>query len=426
MLVWRLGLVLLALLVGACKGGDDDDDSGGSGRNIFVPDDPLPGVSEGCGSVRLTAYESDGGGWCEWNDSQAILPEFVQNRITLAIAEPYNGGSYGGEPGEACGECWEIDTISATQVVMVNNLCPIEGNPLCAGGHFHFDLTQEAAEVLGGGGLDEAQVRRVPCPVTGNIHAQINDRNEWGYLRLAFINHRIPIRTAEYRAADGESWIPVQRSGGAWHVLDDNETFADEGPGGIFRFTSPTGETAEGNSVLGTDVAIDDVFDTGAQFAEREPEGETCEFVPPGDVYDEGWGGIYEVRWQCNPWGNAECSEATDGCADGSPSCVRVRNLEQWGGFHIYYRQSFPTETFSVLRLQLRARSGSGEVVVAPSHDGERCDETTVSVGSEWVPVEIDVTASCGALAELNALTISNQSETMDLLVDEIFYERPQ
>jgi hypothetical protein len=143
-------------------------------------------------------------------------------------------------------------------------------------------------------------------------------------------------------------------------------------------------------------------------------------------VYDEGWGGIYEVRWQCNPWGNAECSEATDGCADGSPSCVRVRNLEQWGGFHIYYRQSFPTETFSVLRLQLRARSGSGEVVVAPSHEGERCDETTVSVGSEWVPVEIDVTASCGALVELNALTISNQSETMDLLVDEIFYERPQ
>jgi hypothetical protein len=191
----------------------------------------------------------------------------------------------------------------------------------------------------------------------------------------------------------------------------------------VFRFISPTGETVEGSAVLGTDVGIDEVFDTGAQFAEAEPEGETCEFVPPGNVYDEGWGGIYEVRWQCNPWGDASCSETTEGCAEGSASCVRVQNLEQWGGLHVYYRQSFPTSTFSRLSLQLRARSGSGDVVVSPSHEGERCEETTVSVTGEWVPVEIDVAASCGALSELNALTISNQSETMELLIDEIRYE---
>ena len=46
-----------------------------------------------------------------------------------------------------------------------------------------------------------------------------------------------------------------------------------------------------------------------------------------------------------------------------------------------------------------------------------------MSVGSEWVTVEIDVAGYCGALAELNALTISNQSETMDLLLDEIRFE---
>ena len=125
-------------------------------------------------------------------------------------------------------------------------------------------------------------------------------------------------------------------------MLDDNETFADGGPGGVFRFTSPVGESVEGSAVLDTAVAIDDVFDTGAQFAEREPEGGACEFVPPGNVYDEGWGGIHEVRWQCNPWGSAECSETADGCAAGSVACVLVSNLEQWDGFHIYYRQSFP------------------------------------------------------------------------------------
>jgi hypothetical protein len=423
MWVRRLAVLLFSILAGTCGTRESEEDSGGGTTDIIVPDEPAPGVAAGCGSVRLTAYEASDSGWCEFSDTHAILPEFVQQRMTLAIAEPYNGSSYAGESGEACGECWEIDTISATQVVMVNNLCPIEGNPLCAGGHFHFDLSQEAAAVLGGGGLDAALTRRVPCPVSGNIHAQLNDRNEWGYVRLAFINHRFPIRTAEYRAADGEEWVPVQRSGGAWHVVDDNTTFADSGPGGVFRFTSPTGESVEGSSVLTPDVGVDQIFDTGAQFAESEPEGTSCEFVPPGDVYDEEWGGIDQVRWACNPWGAADCSETTEGCAEGSDSCVLIRNLEQWDGFHIYYRQSFPTSTFSRLSLQLRTRSGGGEVVVAPSNEGERCAETTVSVSSEWAPIEIDVAASCTQLAELNALTLSNQTETMDVLVDEICYE---
>lgn len=420
---WRLGFLPLIAIMGACGTDGASDTRAGNGANIVIPDEPEPGVAEDCGSVRLTAYEASDSGWCEFSNTHAILPSFVREQMTLAIAEPYNGGSYQGEPGEACGECWEIDTIDATQIVMVNNLCPIEGNPLCAGGHFHFDLSEQAAAVVGGGGLDEAQVRRVPCPVSGNIFAQINDRNEWGYVRLAFINHRFPIRTAEYRAADGSQWLPVQRSGGAWHVLEDNTTFADGGPGGIFRFTSPAGEAIEGSAVLRSEVPTAALFDTGTQFAEEATLGGSCEFTPPGGVYDERWGGIDQVRWQCNPWGDADCSEVHEGCADDSPSCVMVRNLEQWGGLHIYYRQSFPASTFSRLSLQLRALTGGGQVVVTPSLDGTRCDEESYSVNGDWISVEIDVAASCGSLSELNALTISNQSETMDLLIDEIRYE---
>jgi hypothetical protein len=416
-----MAVLAAAVAVAAC--GSSQQGAGSGDDDIVVPEEPVAGVSSGCGSVRLTAYEATDSGWCEFSSNHAELPRFVRDKMTLAIAEPYNGSSYEGEPGEACGECWEIDTIHATEVVMVNNLCPIEGNPLCAGGHFHFDLSEEAAAALGGGGLDAALARRVPCPVSGNIYAQINDRNEWGYLRVAFFNQRLPIRKAEYRAADGDPWLAVERSGGAWHVLDDNTTFAEAGPGGVFRFTSPTGETVEGAQVLGYDVGIEAAFDTGAQFAEVEAEGKSCEFVPPGDVYDEGWGGIDQVRWQCNPWGDAHCSETSEGCADDSASCVLVTDLEQWGGLHIYYRQSFPTSTFSKLSLELRARSGGGELTVSPSQEGTRCDETHVTVGSDWTSVEIDVAASCASLPELNALTISNQSETMDLLVDEIRYE---
>lgn len=86
-----------------------------------------------------------------------------------------------------------------------------------------------------------------------------------------------------------------------------------------------------------------------------------CAFVPPGDVYDEGWGGIDQVRWAPNPWGDASASQITEGCAAG--------------------------------------------------------------VGDEWVEVEIDVAEVCASLEALNAVTVSNRSPAMDLLVDEVRYE---
>lgn len=419
--IWGAGL---GLLLAACSSDGGDERSGrGGGDEIVVPDEPVPGGSSDCGDLRLTEYWSADRGWCEFDRTTAVLPDFVRAGLTFAIAEPYNGGSYGGDVGEACGECWEVDTITATEIVMAYDLCPIEGNPLCAGGAFHFDLSPEAAEALQGGGLDAAVTRRVPCPVNGSIHAEISDQNEWGYVRLAFVNHRVPIRAAEYRATDGEEWIAVQRSGGAWQILDDGTTFAAGGPGGTFRFTSATGEVVEGTTVLGEGSGGGALFDTGAQFAAVEPPGGVCAFVPPGDVYDEGWGGIDQVRWAPNPWGAATASEVSAGCADDSASCVRFDHLEQWDGFHLYYRQAFPTGTFSRLTLRLRAESGGGELNVTPSHEGAECEPTRVVVGAEWLTVEIDVAAVCGAVPELNEVTVSNAAETMTLLVDEVRFE---
>jgi hypothetical protein len=375
----------------------------------------------GCGSVRLTQYAASAGGWCEYDRTLGVLPADVRAGMTLAIAEPYNGSSYGGEPGEACGECWEIDTIHATRTVMVHDLCPIEGNPLCAGGHFHFDLAGEAGEALGGGGLDEASARRVPCPVEGNVHAQIIDRNEWGYVRLQFVNHRVPIRAAEYRAADGTTWHQLPRSGGAWHVLENGEMFAAGGPGGVFRLTSAQGQVIESTNALGYDVGIGSVFDLGVQLDDLEPpDGGPCEFVPPADVYADGWGGIPEVRWAPNPWSGVAIDEIEGGCAAGS--CLRVDPLPQWGGFHLYYRQAFPVSTFAGLSLRARTASGTGAIDVAPNGDGGECAPTSVAVGPEWTEIDIDVAEVCGGVAELNMVTVQNTGDPVALILDDILW----
>jgi hypothetical protein len=192
-----IGIAVLVLAgCGASSGG-----GGAPGETV------TPGGGPTCGAFRLTHYTAGTAGWCEFHRTLPILPASVRDGMTLAIAEPWDGGSYGGAPGEACGECWEIDTLSGTRTVMVHDLCPIAGNPLCAGGQFHFDLSSEAAAALASTGLDAGSTRRVPCPVAGNAFLEIIDRNEWGYLRLQVVNQRIPVRLVEYRPVGGGAWI---------------------------------------------------------------------------------------------------------------------------------------------------------------------------------------------------------------------------
>ena len=397
--------------------------AGGSGGGGDDPGPVGPGGGPSCSTVRLTNYTANAVGYCEFDRTLPILPAFVRNGMTLAIAEPWDGGSYGGAAGEACGECWEVDSISGTQIVMVHDLCPIAGNPLCAGGHFHFDLSSEAGAALQTQGLFAASTRRVACPVTGNAFLEIIDRNDW-YLRFAVVNHRVPVRLVEFRPASGGAWQAAQRDGGAWQISSGaHEAFGPAAPGGAFRITSAQGQVLELPNVLGYGVAKGATFDLGAQLTDQTPStGPACVFVPPADVYVDGYGGIDQVRWRMNPWTGVSPSETTQGCASGS--CIRVSGLAPWNGFHVYYVQPFPTGTFTTLSLKVKAASGSGSITVAPSLStggGAICTKTTVTPGTSWSTVDIDVAAACSALTSLDMITVQAVSGSgMVLLLDDV------
>ncbi len=416
--------LLLALLgatgLGACHwdGGGDDDDILGNWNGVPMEVDPE------CTSARLTQYWSTTWGWCEFPSDRSFLPDFVQDGITLAIAEPWAGGSYGGALGEACGECWEISTSFATQVVMVHDLCPIEGNPLCAGVHFHLDLTPEAAEAVQGGGNDAAAARRVPCPVTGNIHAAILDWNQWGYLRLSFMNHRIAIREAEARAEPGGQWMALERSGGAWHLPEGPGH--DSGDGLVFRLTSAQGQVVEGDRVVpfqqvspGHDNVV--TVDLGLQVDDLEdPPAGQCLFVPDGQVYGDRWGGIDQVRWTPLEWDGADVRETDQGCHTGD-SCLRA-SIEKWSGFHLYLRQAFPADTFSALQLWVCSETAGTTLNIAPSYEGERCTEQSVTLDTDWQQVTFDLQAACAALDLLTSVTVQNTTDRATVWLDEIEY----
>lgn len=408
----RLFLGLL-LLVGC--------DCGGSGpTNPGVFDASTPGDT--CGSVRLTSYAAGATGWCEWNRTASFLPVFVRDGLTAAIAEPFNGSSYGGDEGESCGECWEVDTLGGTEVVMIHDLCPIAGNVPCNGSHFHFDLASEAGDALMAGGMDEGSARRVPCPVTGNIHAQVNDQNPT-YLRVAFMNHRFPIRAAEIRGAGpgvsaDNPYLPFERSGGAFEVSGPGRPLANGGTGLAIRLTSATGDVVESSVAIPSSGADGTTVDLGAQFANASGGVAVCRFTPPGDVYVDAWGGIPSVLWQINPWSGVSADEVSSGCASGS--CVRVTGLAQWAGFHLYYRQAFPTTTFTTVTFRARVASGSTSVIAAPSNDGTRCTDTAFQVRTEFAEFTIPIASVCGGLAEINALTIQNTGPGVVMTIDDV------
>lgn len=415
-------LLALAFSLVAC-------DSGGGGGGPRP--DPGPAPTDICGSVRLTTYAAGNAGWCELPRDATFLPTFVREGLTGAIAEPWNGGSYAGDPGEACGECWEIDTIHGTETVMITDLCPIEGNPLCAGGHFHIDLASEAAEALGGGANDEGSARRVPCPVSGDVHVRVHDRNPT-YLRFSPMNHRIPIRLVEFRGAGAgvaaeNPWTAGTRSGGAWHLTNAG-VLARGGEGVVLRLTSAQGEVVESTEIIPTTGGNGVSIDLGVQLTDQAPsQGGACEFLPPALVYGDEFGGIDGMRWIINPWGAAEDGAHgpyEDDCYAGT-SCLRVADLEQWSGFHLYYRQAFPTSTFASLTMMARTVSGEGEIQVTLSdEEGERCTGMTFAIGETYTAITIDVASACAGLDAIASVTIDNPGPDVGLLLDDVRFVR--
>ena len=62
-----------------------------------------------------------------------------------------------------------------------------------------------------------------------------------------------------------------------------------------------------------------------------------------------------------------------------------VTLVEMADGAHFYYRQAFAPSTFSGLSVRVKG-SGGGQLTLAPSGDGERCTEETITLdGGQWV-----------------------------------------
>lgn len=81
-----------------------------------------------------------------------------QGGFTAALSQSAFGAGPGQGAGPACGTCWQLTVqtdlngnpvTEKTIKVKVDNLCPVDGNPICStpnqyGGQIHFDLCSDS------------------------------------------------------------------------------------------------------------------------------------------------------------------------------------------------------------------------------------------------------------------------------------------
>ena len=198
--------------------------------------------------------------------------------------------------------------------------------------------------------------------------------------------------------------------------------FAQDSAGGTFRMTSARGEVVEMPNVLSYDVHVGDYFDLGAQFSGDLPEtGGACQFLPPADVYVDGYGGIPSAGWVINPWGSANPSEVSSDCVSGS--CLRVTGMAPGMGFHIFYRQPFAPSSFKTLRFSVRSEAGSGYVDSSLTSDNlPPCATSSIPVSEQWSEASVDLSQVCAGVDLIRNVTF-NGVTPLTLLFDDIRFE---
>lgn len=367
------------------------------------------GVAGVCEPLRLTYYTVGTAGACEVMDVPAALPRIARDGLTTAVAEPWFGGSLGGAPAEACGECWELTTAHGTRTVVVTDLCPIAGNPICAGDFFHFDVARPVAEALDfiGAGTVEASARRVPCPVEGSAFAVLRDGDPT-FLRLAISNIVVGIRRVEMRGAgpgvsSDNPWQELLRDGGAYETPPGGASIARGGTGVQLRLTTAQGQTVESSVVIAPAGPFPRAVDLGVQVEDRAPpSGPACGWRVP-DPYVDGFGGIESVRWGFTAWSERTIDDAsTSGCVSGT--CLAA-DLDAWGGLTLEYPEDFAQA--GLTRLTLRARSDDAapiEVKVGgPAGD---CSVVSATLGAAYGTLTVDLAAACPAVPRLRTIQV--------------------
>ena len=178
--------------------------------------------------------------------------------------------------GFSCGACYEVACVGSqyvqgpvcnptTVTVTISNLCPTEGNPLCAPPFHHLDMSEPAWAVLSPkrvAGVLQTKMRRVPCPRQGGLRFMLSG-NPFYLQTLVFnVGGAGDIRGVEV-SADGGPWMQMEHNWGAQYSIKQGLLGKALG----FRITSSSGDVLTVNNAAGSNWYIGQTVQVDQNFA---------------------------------------------------------------------------------------------------------------------------------------------------------------
>ena len=178
--------------------------------------------------------------------------------------------------GLSCGACYEVACVGSqyvqgpvcnptTVTVTISDLCPTQGNPLCAPPFHHLDMSEPAWAVLSPkrvAGVLQTKMRRVPCPRQGGLRFMLTG-NPYYLQTLVFnVGGAGDIRGVEV-SANGGPWMQMTKNWGAQYSM--KEGFLGKSLG--FRITSSTGDVLTVNNAAGSNWYIGQTVQVDQNFA---------------------------------------------------------------------------------------------------------------------------------------------------------------
>ncbi|EGG20430.1 expansin-like protein [Cavenderia fasciculata] len=170
----------------------------------------------------------------------------------------YNNGTH-------CGNCLEVSNGNKSVTVIIQDMCPIEGNPICKN-DYHLDLSPEAFAVLGNvndGVLYNLTWREVTCdniyPET--VQVQITKGSSLTWASLLVFGYKIGIKQVQIQLANSTTFTSTTRySYNNFIGISQQELFK-------YPFTvkiiSDLGESIE---VTIPELEVEKIYDTKQQF----------------------------------------------------------------------------------------------------------------------------------------------------------------
>jgi len=376
-----------------------------------------------CMEARSTYYnyDSQNNGACQFGVIGGTTLPFAN---VAAANQAYFNNSM------ACGECYELSGPSGNVLVVIADECPDDGqNPLCDGKIIHFDLGEQATFNLVAPfavGVVLEKIKKVSCPVTGNLGVYFVKGTSQYYVAFVVYNHKVGLSLVELQPNGGQ-YYSMTRVSNQW-TYGSNQGPTVSLPYNI-RLTGQTGEQlvvslntyAELTTASSSVQFMDPVAGFGGSSSGNCPPP-----LPPDIIYDDF---LYNGNGaSSNAWSDWSFGTSNNFASTNKPflgTYCWSSTINGFGGIQLGRTLGITwTGTFTELSFAIRADTAYDSIAVSWGGNNQH----SITITTTWTVIILSLTTDLTSPASIGvsgaALTFKNTAGTTSptIFIDELVF----